>query len=209
MFEVWPTVWNAALIGGWRLLPCHVFSEEEHAISVIAARTPMDFYVPAKGYAEAAKMIVLSPLRNGRSEMTYLPIHMLLGFSVELYLKSWLSKEGLDENTLRRKPYGHDLKRLYSEAKSNGFPFISALESLIHQLHGPHNDFTYRYFRLDLSFNNTDLRCAFDVIDRLDTEVTVTLVLAPPWVFNPATSCDAKHAHCMRRGSIMGEPTSM
>ncbi|WP_342147993.1 hypothetical protein [Methylorubrum sp. SB2] len=131
----------------------------------------MDFYVPAKGYAEAAKIIVLSPLRESRVEMTYLPIHMLLGFSVELYLKSWLCREGIHEDILRKKPYGHDLGNLYKEATSRNLKNISGLDHLVQQLHGPHTDFTYRYFRSDLIFDNTDFRSAFEITDRLDVEV--------------------------------------
>lgn len=135
------------------------------------ARRPLDFYVPAKGYAESAKIIVLSPLREGRVEMTYLPIHMLLGFSVELYLKAWLCQSGIHEDALRRRPYGHDLAALYAEATAHQLPAVPGLDPLVQQLHGPHTDYTYRYFRSDLSFDNTNFSVAFSTSDQLDFEV--------------------------------------
>lgn len=135
------------------------------------ARTATDFYVPAKGYAESAKIIKLSPLTSGREGMTFLPLHMLVGFSVELHLKAWLTDVGFNEETLRRKPYGHNLNELYGAAKANGLPPIDRLDALVPYLHGPHADFTYRYFRQDITYESMELGSLFGILDALDTVV--------------------------------------
>jgi hypothetical protein len=137
----------------------------------VPSTTALNFYVPAKGYVESAKMIAASPYYLGREAMTFLPIHMLLGFSVELHLKAWLAHSGAGEETLRRRPFGHHLKNLYKAAKAQSLPSLSGLEEVVDCLHGPHSDFTYRYFRADLHYQSMDLVHLFDVIDALDIVV--------------------------------------
>lgn len=135
-------------------------------------QSAVDFYVPAKGCLESAKMIYYSPHRqDSRVELTFLPIHLLLGFSAELFLKAWLSKAGLDKDALRKKPFGHDLQRLSDEAENRGLPIDPALGSLIKALSGPHGDYTFRYMEPNTVYNNTDLPAALALLDGLDTLV--------------------------------------
>lgn len=55
--------------------------------------------------------------KNGMSNLT--PEYILTLHAIELGLKAFLAKQGLTAEQLRKK-YGHDLVRLYGEAKKHG-----------------------------------------------------------------------------------------
>ncbi|MCB2227263.1 MAG: hypothetical protein KQH53_11350 [Desulfarculaceae bacterium] len=50
------------------------------------------------------------------------PIYYLSSHSIELVVKAYLMAHGRDLNELKKKPYGHDLCRLYCEACNYGLP---------------------------------------------------------------------------------------
>lgn len=103
--------------------------------------------------------------------LTFLPVHMLLGFSVELLLKAWLRHAGIEESELRRAPFGHSLQNLYETARNRCLPTIPRLDAVISLLHGSHSDFTYRYFRSEGEYTTMDFGNLFRVLDALDMEV--------------------------------------
>lgn len=131
----------------------------------------LDFYVPARSFAEATKLIRSSPHYSGREPMMFLPIHLLFGFAVELYLKAWLSKAGIEPDALARRPYGHHLVNLYRGAIDAGLPNLAGLGEVISVLHGPHSRFEYRYFKSPSSFESLGALQITSSLERLDTEV--------------------------------------
>ena len=56
--------------------------------------------------------------KGGRTNFKLLlPAYYLVGHSIELSLKSYLAAKGSTPDKLKRKPYGHNLKALFSEAR--------------------------------------------------------------------------------------------
>lgn len=139
---------------------------------VTSEPSPIDTYSTAKGYLQAAKMVWLSPHRTGPNVYAvFLPMHLLLGFAAELYLKSWLLETGKTDRELRANGVRHSLKQLLTDAYAAGLPVDSRLDSLIDKLHKPHEKFEYRYMRSDMKFDGDILPEGFDIFDRLDNVV--------------------------------------
>jgi HEPN domain-containing protein len=71
-----------------------------------------------------------------------LPDRQILAFhALELALKAFLAKHGLTRETLRNKPYGHDLDRLYSDAIQRGLsppPRSKELIAAVNEYHNTH-----------------------------------------------------------------------
>lgn len=63
----------------------------------------------AREFFEIAKKTRVSPVK-----------YYLLGHALELYLKSFLMKQGVPLSTLKKKPYSHNISRLLAEAKAKG-----------------------------------------------------------------------------------------
>jgi hypothetical protein len=134
--------------------------------------TPVGYYSAAKDYLEAGKIISLSPHRPCLGPARFfLPIHMLLGFASELYLKAWLRHGDMPSKKLASKPYGHDLNALYAKACDLGLPSIPKIDELISHLAAEHTAFGYRYMKDNHSYTATNLPMAFAVLNLLDCEV--------------------------------------
>ncbi|WP_158914714.1 hypothetical protein [Caulobacter sp. S45] len=131
----------------------------------------LTFYIPAKGFLQAAQMVVASPLQNeSRRAMTFLPINTLLGFSVELYCKAWLAANGRAPDELR-KQFGHKLRNLYVACVNSGLE-LGSLETLASQLEAGHGDFSYRYFEPSrVEYEGANTAFAFHVLNELDALV--------------------------------------
>ena len=127
-------------------------------------------YSTAKGYIQACKMIVLSDHYKDQNVVaTILPLHMLGGFALELYLKAWLLGSGRSSKDVRG--YGHDIKNLYDDAKTDGLREIDKLKEMKDHFADPHSDFTYRYIGPGDQMDNTNWPSAFRAFDELDREV--------------------------------------
>ncbi len=75
-----------------------------------------------------------------------LPDRQILAFhALELALKAFLAKHGLTREKLRKKPYGHDLDRLYSDAVKRGLPPPPRGKELIAAINEYHNVHIIRY----------------------------------------------------------------
>jgi hypothetical protein len=75
-----------------------------------------------------------------------LPDRQILAFhALELALKAFLAKDGLTRETLRNKPYGHDLDRLYSEAVQCGLSLPPPSKELIAAVNEYHRAHIIRY----------------------------------------------------------------
>ena len=141
-------------------------------------------YSTARGYIQGTTMIWLSPLRVGPNiEATFLSIHMLLGFAVELYLKAWLLQRGLTAAQVKER--GHDLARLHAECMANELPSIAQLDELVDHLHGPHSRLEYRYITGDISYGNTELPLAFKILGELDTAVDTFVAASQSYGLRP------------------------
>src|SRR5262245_10636676 len=70
-----------------------------------------------------------------------LPDRQILAFhALELALKAFLAKHGLTRAVLRKKPYGHDLDHLYSDAVQRGLSLPPRSKELIAAVNEYHND---------------------------------------------------------------------
>lgn len=119
-------------------------------------------------------MIVLSDHYKDQNVVTtILPLHMLAGFALELYLKAWLLQAGRSSKEVKN--YRHDIKTLYDHAKMDGLPAIEKLQELKDHFAGPHSDFTYRYIEPGSQMNDTNWTVAFRVFDELNREVDTFL----------------------------------
>jgi hypothetical protein len=75
-----------------------------------------------------------------------LPDRQILAFhALELALKAFLAKRGLTRKILRKKPYGHDLDHLYSEAVHRGLSLPPRSKELIAKINASHNTHIIRY----------------------------------------------------------------
>lgn len=75
-----------------------------------------------------------------------LPDRQILAFhALELALKAFLAKHGLTRETLRNKPYGHDLDRLYSDAVHHGLSLSASSKELIAAVNECHQAHIIRY----------------------------------------------------------------
>lgn len=116
-------------------------------------------------------MIADSRHRIGRELLTFLPIHFLLAFALELFLKAWLEDAGLLRTALGKAPYGHSLRRLHAEYRARELPDINELQALVDHLHPAHSAFEYRYMKLTGTYADTNLDVAFHLLDQLDIEI--------------------------------------
>lgn len=107
----------------------------------------MNYFRAANGHRQAA--IVLEPHIGSIGDYTnsvFLAFYNVLGFSVELYLKSFLASCGLTSVALSKKPFGHDLAALYSAALQKGLTVQpSAMKRIVELLNQNHSEYTYRY----------------------------------------------------------------
>ena len=65
--------------------------------------------------------------------------------AMELALKAFLAKRGLNAAKLRNKPYGHDLDRLYHEAVKHGLSLSPMNERVIQAINEYHRKNLIRY----------------------------------------------------------------
>lgn len=108
---------------------------------------PKNHYSTARGFVYSARFIVTNERKIEElihDIPTILSYHMLLGFAVELYLKSFLQNHGHDENELRSNGIRHNLDALLKLAKADGFD-CSATDYLVPYLNDQHANFEFRY----------------------------------------------------------------
>src|SRR5687767_10678769 len=104
------------------------------------------FYFVAKDYAQAAKTIYYSSDYSGDKIVDVVfPLGLLLGFSIELYLKSWLRQAGYSADELRKRDVGHSLRELHARSEKEGLDSIPRLQELVDAFHDNHVNFDFRY----------------------------------------------------------------
>lgn len=111
------------------------------------ATTAKDYFKSADGHRRAVELLHPHEFKaDGNRGSLFFAIYNLLGFTVELYLKAFLAKEGVQEAELRSKKYGHKLSKLFDEAKKRGFAVCLAdMEAIVKFLDSGHGQFGYRY----------------------------------------------------------------
>src|SRR5262249_13508851 len=105
----------------------------------------------------------LDPLSSGWD----LPDRQILTFhALELALKAFLAKQGLTRETLRNKPYRHDLDRLYSDAVQRELSLPPGSKELIAAVNEYHNAHIIRY---EFAITRTMPTCAtlFPIVEAI------------------------------------------
>jgi hypothetical protein len=135
-------------------------------------------FMTALGYVEAAKMTCCGPIgvTSPPNAVMILPVNMLSGFALELYLKAWLLFSGRSSVTV--KGYGYRLRDLFEEAKSAGLPKIDGLDDVLADLAEGHADFTFRYVNSGDVVRTPDWAKAFPIFEELHDAVGMALVVA-------------------------------
>lgn len=141
-------------------------------------------YSTAKGYLQACKMIFTSQHYCGSNIIAaVLPLHMLAAFALELYLKAWLLRAGVNSKEVRC--FGHKIADLYESAKGRDLPTSHRLSELVSHFASPHADFTYRYIESYTKLDDTNWLLAFKVLEDLDRDVDVYLGASAAYGLEP------------------------
>ena len=133
-------------------------------------------YSTAKGYVQSSMLIVSSMDRlQTRDDSSFvLAFHNLIGFAVELYLKSFLLHAGLTEKMLRSREMGHKLGALLEAAAKERFPVMAARE-LVDYVGPGHETFEYRYMQEGATYAVKPLRWIFEKLSELDIAVDMAV----------------------------------
>lgn len=117
--------------------------------------TAKDFFKAADGHRRAVELLQPHEFRpDGSRDSLFFSIYNVLGFTVELYLKAFLAKNGMQDSELWKKEYGHNLSNLFDEAKRRGFAVCLAdMTAIIKFLASGHGEYGYRYVRDGGSLN--------------------------------------------------------
>lgn len=76
------------------------------------------------------------------------PIEFLHWHAIELFLKAFLLSDGLSEDELRRKPYGHNVRTLADEAVKRGLQLTAKDESVISFMPTTNDMIELRYLKV-------------------------------------------------------------
>jgi hypothetical protein len=106
-----------------------------------------DFFKAADGHRRAVELLIDHEFRSdGSRDSVFFAIYNVLGFAVELYLKAFLAKSGMADSELWTRQYGHDLQRLFEEAKKRGFDVrLPEMVAIVDLLSAGHGSYGYRY----------------------------------------------------------------
>lgn len=104
---------------------------------------PKFYFSPARDNMRFVA-IAIPHLPKGDEWSLLFPQRLLLGFSLELYLKAWLRLQGTSSDDLQFK-YGHNIDLLFEDAKSAGLPEPSRYHDVVSQISPQHRDYGNRY----------------------------------------------------------------
>lgn len=118
-----------------------------------------DFFKAADGHRRAVELLIDHEFKpDGSRDSVFFAIYNILGFTVELYLKAFLAKNGMADSKLCKREYGHNLSNLFREAKSRGFDVrLEDMTAIIRILSTDHRSYGYRYVHdgSDLNYFNS------------------------------------------------------
>lgn len=114
-----------------------------------------DFFKSADGHRKAVELLCPHEFKaDGSRDSLFFAIYNLLGFTVELYLKAFLSKNGIQDSELSKRPYGHNLNNLFDKALECGFDVsLENMASIIEFLDVGHGEYMYRYVQDSSNLN--------------------------------------------------------
>ncbi|MDW9814282.1 hypothetical protein [Sinorhizobium meliloti] len=129
---------------------------------------PKFYFAPARQYLQLFAIAQKqTPKIAGDEFHLAFPKRMLLGFSLELYLKAWLRFKDVSSDDLQYK-YGHKIESLFTDAQAKGLTAWRELHDAVSQLAPQHADFGFRYIRegsfyMEMDYNYiTWILCALD-----------------------------------------------
>ncbi|MBF0871912.1 hypothetical protein [Gluconobacter japonicus] len=117
-------------------------------------QTPEEFYLAAAQYLSAVEKLVGSPIQQRPPEGLELPVLALACFSLEFYLKAWVSDAVKRQHPQAAgvRPHGHELLPLYRLAVKCGLPEVSGLTHAVTAFDPDHRDHLFRYFQKDRTY---------------------------------------------------------
>ncbi|WP_319936287.1 hypothetical protein [Lichenihabitans sp. Uapishka_5] len=129
-------------------------------------------YVVALGYVQSMAAIMGGNTRQQTEDDIpfVLAFHMLAGFAVELYLKSYLYFTGHDENELRGPNLRHNLSNLLEKSKADGL-INEGADFLVDYLNDHHASFEFRYMKSASTYPVRSLNSIFEAFSSLDVYV--------------------------------------
>jgi hypothetical protein len=86
-----------------------------------------------------------SKIALGEEEHRLIPFYLLIGFSIELALKAYLSHVGRPAHELKSRAVRHNLAALLAASIRHGFTLDELVTTLVESLSEDHQDFTFRY----------------------------------------------------------------
>jgi hypothetical protein len=120
-------------------------------------------------FSIAASLLVANERYDASTGRLVQPISMLIGQSLESYLKSYLSPCGVSQRDLNKK-FGHDLQKLENECQKLGFSpskYVHLLIDLFQDGHSRSTYFAFRYLNPDYvykTFKPEILRLVLDIL---------------------------------------------
>jgi hypothetical protein len=108
-------------------------------------KTAISFFNFAHSYAASALALCKVDVKATHPSS---PVSFLFFHAIELYLKAYLLRQGLTEETLRKRDYGHNTMSLANAAEDNALILTDADKEVISHLSGTDNIIASRYIRL-------------------------------------------------------------
>lgn len=143
-------------------------------------------YMTARSYAQSSFVIVTSEHRNEKNDATFfLSTHLLIGFALELYLKSFLLAKGLSEEEIK-KNFGHDLEHLYTKSIENGLSRQYDKIIVIFKL--GHSNLSYRYPKEGADYPVNPIDELFFYLSKLDFEINTAAGASVEYGKQPSNS---------------------
>ncbi len=105
-------------------------------------------------------------------------VSLLLGFAMELYLKSWLIDMGHDKE-LKSPKIAHNLNSLLDLTYENGLHHMNDIDLVVKFLNENHSDYSNRYMKRG-TYKQVPFKVIENVFAIMDVIWTARLRLPPP-----------------------------
>ncbi|WP_203153413.1 HEPN domain-containing protein [Methylobacterium aquaticum] len=145
----------------------------------IMVSLPLRYYSSARSDFQSSQINIMYIEKNG-DPYRYKSVAFLAGFAIELYLKAWLSADGVEEKGLSSHNVRHDLAELLKMAIARGYsPSSKKIDELIDTLRKLHRKFETRYLKDDTEIQKLTLGGYSAEMEMLDADVR-TKISVPP-----------------------------
>lgn len=135
----------------------------------IYAQSTVYFFSTGEEFSKAASVLLGSEHYDAENGRLVQPVSMLIGQSLESYLKAYLSLQEISKQELQKK-FGHDLASLLEAAKKFEMSPLGQLEELVSLFvdgHSSATNYAFRYLNPShtyKTFDKTQLRKALDIL---------------------------------------------